>query len=244
MFEIAQQHFGAVDIICPGAGVYEPPFSNFWYPPGPNSPSRDSPDGGRYALLDINLTHPIRVTQLAISHFLVANPPASPQNPKTVVHISSIAGQATPLPVPIYNATKHALNGFVRSLAPLEARLGIRVAAVAPGVVKTPLWTEHAEKMKALGSSDAWVTPEEVAQVMVALVDKDEMGSVVGDLEKGEKIPIRGGSILEVSKGKVRDVRAFNDPGPGGQPGNTVSNMDQLEEDVWNALGAKGWGML
>jgi 3-hydroxybutyrate dehydrogenase len=244
IFEVAKQQFGAVDIVCPGAGVYEPPFSNFWHPPGPNSSSKDSPDNGRYALLDINLTHPIRVTQLAISHFLAADPPASVHNPKTVVHVSSIAGQTSPLPAPIYNATKHAINGFVRSLAPLEARLGIRVAAVAPGVVKTPLWTEHAEKMKAVGSKDAWVTPEEVAEVMVALVDKDEIGGVAGDLDKGEKIPIKGGSILEVSKGRVRDVQAFNDPGPGDRPGNTASNMGQLEEDVWNALETKGWGTL
>jgi NAD(P)-dependent dehydrogenase (short-subunit alcohol dehydrogenase family) len=244
MFNVAYRLFGSVDIVCPGAGVYEPPSSNFWHPPGHNSPSKDSPEGGRYALLDINLTHPIRVTQLAISHFLAANPPASVKNPKTVIHVSSIAGQTSPLAVPIYNATKHAINGFVRSLAPLEAKLGIRVAAVAPGVVKTPLWTDHAEKMKAIGSGDAWVTPEEVAEVMVALVEKDEIGSVAGDLEQGGKIAIRGGRTLEVSRGKVRDVQAFNDPGPGDRPGNTTSNMGQLEEDVWNALDTKGWGML
>jgi hypothetical protein len=56
MFNAAYQLFGSVDIVCPGAGFYEPPFSSFWHPPGPNSPSKDSPEGGRYALLDINLT--------------------------------------------------------------------------------------------------------------------------------------------------------------------------------------------
>jgi hypothetical protein len=56
MFNAAYQVFGSVDIVCPGAGIYEPPFSSFWHPPGPNSPSKDSPEGGRYALLDINLT--------------------------------------------------------------------------------------------------------------------------------------------------------------------------------------------
>jgi 3-hydroxybutyrate dehydrogenase len=244
MFEVAKRHFGSVDIVCPGAGVYEPPFSNFWHPPGLTSTSKDSPDGSRYALLDINLTHPIRVTQLAISHFLAADPPASVKNPKTVVHVSSIAGQTSPLAVPMYNATKHAINGFVRSLAALEARLGIRVAAVAPGVVKTPLWTGHEEKMKAVGTKDAWVTPEEVAEAMAALVDKDEIGSVTGEADTGQKIPISGGRILEVSKGRVRDVQAFNDPGPGDAPGNTVSNMGELEDDVWNALGSKGWGSL
>ena len=244
MFEVAQQQFGSVDIVCPGAGVYEPAFSSFWCPPGPKSPSKDSPDGGRYGSLDINLTHPIRVTQLAISHFLTASPPASVQNPKTVIHVSSIAGQASPLPAPIYNATKHAINGFVRSLAPLEASLGIRVAAVAPGVVKTPLWTENADKMKGVGANDAWVTPEEVAGVMIALVDTDEVGNVSGDLDKGEKFRIKSGSILEVSAGSVRDVMAFNDPGPGNRPGNTASNMGQLEDDVWTALGTTGWGRL
>jgi 3-hydroxybutyrate dehydrogenase len=73
-------------------------------------------------------------------------------------------------------------------------------------VVKTPLWTEHAEKMKAVGSDDAWVTPEEVAEVMLALVEKGEIGNVAGDLDHGGKIAIRGGSILEASRGKVRDV--------------------------------------
>jgi 3-hydroxybutyrate dehydrogenase len=174
---------------------------------------------------------------------LATDPPASSKNPKTVIHISSIAGQKSPLAAPIYSATKHAINGFVRSLAPLEAKLGIRVAAVAPGVVKTPLWTECAEKMKAVGSGDAWVTPEEVAEVMLALVEKDEIGSVAGDLDQG-KIAIRGGSILEASRGKVRDVQAFNDPDPEDTPGNTTSNMSQLKEDVWSVLNTKGWGML
>ena len=110
-------------------------------------------------MLDINLAHPIRATQLAISHFLAADPPASFKSPKTVIHVSSIAGLTSLLPPPIYNATKHAINGFVRSLAPLEAKLRTRVATVAPGVVKTPLWTEHAEKMKAVGSGDELGNP-------------------------------------------------------------------------------------
>jgi 3-hydroxybutyrate dehydrogenase len=111
-------------------------------------------------------------------------------------------------------------------------------------VVKTPPWTKHAENMKAVGGGDAWVTLEEVVEVAVALAEKEETESVAGDLDQGGKIAITGGSILEVSKVKVRDVQAFNDPGPGDRPGNTVSSMSQLEEDVWSALDTKGWGIL
>lgn len=248
LFDAAHQHFGSVDVVCPGAGVYEPPFSNFWHPPGAaTGPSRDDPTGGRYALLDVNLTHPIRMTQLAISHFLsgTVSPPTSRGNPRSIIHVSSIAGQTTPLAAPMYNASKHAINGFVRSLAPLEARLGIRVAAVAPGVVKTPLWTDHEEKLKAVGSGDGWVSAADVAAVMVALVERDEVGDVIAEnAAGGAKIVIRGGSILEVSKGRVRDVQAFDDPGPGDRVGNMTSNMWKLEEEVWSALDMKGWGAL
>ncbi|KAI5196967.1 hypothetical protein E4T38_08217 [Aureobasidium subglaciale] len=99
MFEVAQEEFGGVDLVCPGAGVFEPNWSNFWNPPG-TAESKDSIDGGRYASLDINLTHPIRVSQLAIQIFLSQQPRASPQNPKRIVMISSVAGEGiikTPL---------------------------------------------------------------------------------------------------------------------------------------------------
>jgi 3-hydroxybutyrate dehydrogenase len=196
------------------------PFSNFWHPPG-KPPSKDDPATSRYALLDINVTHPIRMTQLAISHFI------SHKKPGVVTHISSIAGQKSFFPTPVYVATKHAISGFVRSLAPLETPpsnsllRSIRVNAVAPGVIKTPLWTESPEKLKMIDqSADEWVTPEEVAQVMVDLIEKKENV---------------GGTILEVGKGKVRRVEALNDPGPEGS-GHTISNAESEEKEIWERL--------
>ncbi|OQD83909.1 hypothetical protein PENSOL_c137G12045 [Penicillium solitum] len=74
MFVVAERTFGEIDIVCPGAGVYEPPWSNFCSPPG-GKESKDSPSGGRYATMDINLVHPIRTTQIAISRILGAKTP-------------------------------------------------------------------------------------------------------------------------------------------------------------------------
>jgi len=218
MFKVAQEEFNGVDIVCPGAGVYEPPFSNFWYPPG-QPPSRDDASLSRYALLDINLTHPIRTTQLAISYFI------SQKKPGVITHISSIAAQNPFLPAPIYVATKHAISGFVRSLAELETPPAplpkIRVNGVAPGVIKTPLWTEHPEKLKMINPEfDDWATPEEVAEAMLDLVQKPEYV---------------GGTILEVGKDQRRRVEPYNDPGPKGS-GNTVSNSETEKAEIWAKL--------
>ncbi|KAH1522150.1 hypothetical protein KXV52_002139 [Aspergillus fumigatus] len=237
MFEVAVREFGDVDIVCPGAGIYEPHWSNFWRPPGAPE-SRDPRDGGRYALLDINLTHPIRTTQLAISHFLRNR---SSKRPKHIIHISSIAGQSPALAAPIYVATKHAINGLVRSLAKLDSKFGIRVTAVAPGVIKTPLWTDHPEKLKMVDDkADEWVTPEEVAEVMLALIQQDSVSEIIGDKSgQGTQFPVQGGTILEVSK-SVRAVSPFNDPGPAGRRGNTVSDMAKVEDEnrVSTVIGA------
>ncbi|KAL3468641.1 transmembrane amino acid transporter protein-domain-containing protein [Aspergillus heterothallicus] len=237
MFVVAEKEFGEVDVVCPGAGVYEPHWSNFWRPPGGSS-SRDAPDSDRYALVDINLTHPIRTTQLAISHFLRTGDNATRR--KAIVHISSIAGQNPSLAAPIYVATKHAINGLVRSLAKLDEKCGIRVTAVAPGVIKTPLWTDHPEKMKMVDDSkDVWVTPDEVATVMLALVQQERVGRIIGDKEGNESdevYPVSGGTVLEVSK-KVRSVSPYNDPGPGFVAGNTVSTAQSVEDEVWERGG-------
>ncbi|MCJ1372094.1 hypothetical protein MMC20_003315 [Loxospora ochrophaea] len=259
MFQVADEQFGGADIVCPGAGVYEPPCSSFWYPPGA-PPSRDGllgSNASRYASLDINLTHPIRTTQLAMSHFM--NPkhpgsraPVSPSNPRSIIHISSIAQQVTPFLAPIYNATKHGLSGFVRSLAPLDKEIGIRVSAVAPGVIKTPLWTEAPEKLKLITPNDEWVTPEFVAEVMVDLIEREKVEVEAfpppstdlssGDSRTGKKtIAVEGGLILEVAKGRVRKVEQFLDPGPSGA-GNTVSNVGLADKEIFQRLNEGGWG--
>ncbi|KAI9711049.1 MAG: hypothetical protein M1820_002487 [Bogoriella megaspora] len=230
-FTVAFREFGSVDIVCPGAGVYEPHWSNFWLPPGSEA-SQDDVEGGRYAMLDICLTHPLRMTQLAISAFLY--PPrdakqqkAGVQNPKRIVHVASIAAQTLPLHAPLYNATKAGLVGFIRSLAGLEGRLGIRVNGVAPGVIKTPLWMEHPEKLKLVDEGlDEWATAEEVAEAMLRLCEEGEMV---------------GGTILEVGRKQTRVVQRFGDMGPKGG-GHTVGNIGEGEAEVFRWLGREGWG--
>lgn len=144
---------------------------------------------------------------------------------------------------PIYVATKHAINGIVRSLARLEKEIGVRVTAVAPGVIKTPLWTEHPEKLKMINEEkDGWVMPEEVARVMLALVERDEINEVDGMPTVDDKtIPIAGGTILEVSR-QIREVTTYNDPGPAGRAGNTVTDARTVEEDGLAQLAKKDWG--
>lgn len=52
-----------------------------------------------------------------------------------VICLSSVAGQIGVMETPLYNASKFAMTGFVRSMAGLE-ELGIRVVAIAPAVVQ------------------------------------------------------------------------------------------------------------
>ncbi|KAI1498604.1 short-chain dehydrogenase [Biscogniauxia marginata] len=222
MFEKTVEEFGSFDIVCPGAGVYEPHWSNFWHPPG-SPESKDEVQSDRYKLIDINITHPIRATQLALSHWLYPRGKdvkgASVSNPKRVVHISSVAGQVPNFVAPLYGASKYAITGFVRCLAGLDSSHGVRVNAVAPGVVRTPLWTEHPEKLINLDTEkDGWVTPDEVAEAMLRCVEDTE---------------IPGGSIMEVGKDNSRLVQVYNDPGPSMDPAKgLVSRNTQKGTDV------------
>jgi 3-hydroxybutyrate dehydrogenase len=154
---------------------------------------------------------------MAISHFI------SQKKAGSIVHISSVAGQSPFFPNPIYVASKHALNGFVHSLADLEnpppPLPKIRVTAVSPALILTPLWTDYPEKMKMISGKTAWVTPGDVAEVMLDLVENEKHV---------------GGTILEVGK-TVRKVEALNDPGPlGGENG--VIPAEGIAEPAWESL--------
>lgn len=209
-------------------------------PPG-SSKSRDAINGDRYAQIDINMVHPIRTTQLAISHCLKQG--QTPPRPMTILIVSSTNGQQASFSTPVYAATKHAMNGFVRSLGKLEVSYGIRVAAVAPGIMRTPMYLENPDKLASIDmTKDSWSEPQEVAEVMIALMERDSMSTKIGEYPSdGLDVPLCGGTVLEVTGGAVRIVSPYNDPGPLG-PGALASNIVKLEGEIGNSL-APGWGL-
>ncbi len=91
-----------------------------------------------------------------------------------IVATASLAGLVPSPEDPIYTLTKHAVIGFVRSVAPQLEQRGIRINAVAPGFVETPL-------INSAPFADAGfplLQPEAVAQAALVAARSNETGQV------------------------------------------------------------------
>jgi NAD(P)-dependent dehydrogenase (short-subunit alcohol dehydrogenase family) len=90
--------------------------------------------------MEINVIGPVIATQ-AFGPLLGADP--SLKGPKgRIVMISSVAGKSgNPLSAP-YSASKHAIEGLSESLRRELMLFGIDVIIIAPGAVKTPIWSK------------------------------------------------------------------------------------------------------
>ncbi|PNY23574.1 Uncharacterized protein TCAP_06483 [Tolypocladium capitatum] len=198
LWTAATSAFPTVDIVVPGAGIFEPPWASFWSAPttdtNPGSESRDPADAdpGHYATLDVNLVAPIRLSQLAIGHW------TQRRQKGCLVHVGSVAGYMAAPPTPLYFASKHGLHGFVRALGGLRDALGIRIGAVAPGAVKTALWDDDATKSM-MTAGIKWIEHADVAAAMYQLVVDEDKGN---------------GTILEILSTGTRVVPQFNADAP------------------------------
>ena len=76
---------------------------------------------------------------------------------------------------PLYSLTKHAVVGFVRSVAPQLAARGIRLNMVNPGIVDTPLLGDE-ERAALEAASFPLLRPEEVADAVLTAARDDEVG--------------------------------------------------------------------
>ena len=93
---------------------------------------------------DTNIFAYVRLTRAALRHMK----PGS-----AIIATSSETGILGSAKLPDYSATKGAINAFTKTLAQSLVKKGIRVNAVAPG----PVWTP-------LNPSDAGLPPEDVAK--------------------------------------------------------------------------------
>ena len=94
-----------------------------------------------------------------------------------IVATASVAGLIAFPPDPIYTLTKHAVIGFVRSLAPALAPREITVNAICPGIVDTNILGEGtAERAREAGLPV--MQPSQIADAVVQAVTSGESGRI------------------------------------------------------------------
>ena len=135
-------------------------------------------------VLKINLTSAFYISRV-ISRSMIKQRSGSIVNIASIVGVIGNAGQCN------YSASKAGLIGFSKSLAREVASRGVRVNAVAPGFIKTPMTDKLNEtQVKALTEKiplNKLGLPSEVASVVLFLAS--DLSSYV----TGEVIKIDGG---------------------------------------------------
>lgn len=111
-----------------------------------------------------------------------------------LVAVSSVSGMRGDWGQAAYNATKHAVNGFVRSLALDYGGRGVRVNAVAPAFTVTEMTAPMAEDDAVVEAFENRVAlgrvaaPEDVAPAVVFLAS-DDAAYITGAI-----LPVDGGT--------------------------------------------------
>lgn len=98
-----------------------------------------------------------------------------------VINTASLIGLRPMVDAPVYAAAKAGVVNFSRSLAYLKEESGIRVNAICPELVDTPM--AHSlgeERLEDLRAADEILPPEEIAAGVVELIeDNSHVGAVM-----------------------------------------------------------------
>jgi NAD(P)-dependent dehydrogenase (short-subunit alcohol dehydrogenase family) len=131
--------------------------------------------------MEVNVIGPVIATQ-AFGPLLGADP--SLQGPKgRIVMISSVAGKnGNPL-ASAYSASKHAIEGLSESLRREMMLFGVDVIIVAPGAVKTPIWSKTDDVDPSRYSNSPYFPAlEQVRKIVTHLADIGLPAEKIGEL--------------------------------------------------------------
>jgi NAD(P)-dependent dehydrogenase (short-subunit alcohol dehydrogenase family) len=171
-----EERFGRVDVLVNNAGV------------SLLSPAEDTTAAQWRRVLEVNLTGPFLLSRAFGRRMLRAGA-------GSIVNVASIAGLRGVADRAAYNASKHGLVGLTRTLAAEWGGRGVRVNAVCPSWVKTPM---DAADQAAGGYGDddivgqvpmaRFAVPDDVAAAVAFLADPARSGFV-----NGVALPVDGG---------------------------------------------------
>jgi NAD(P)-dependent dehydrogenase (short-subunit alcohol dehydrogenase family) len=113
------EHFGALDILVNNAAT-NPQFGKLV----------DAEDSAVDRVFEVNVQGPLRLTAAAVHAWMA-------EHGGSVINIASVGGISPEPLIGAYNASKAALINLTRTLAHELGESGIRVNAIAPGLVET-----------------------------------------------------------------------------------------------------------
>jgi len=151
----AWEHVGSVDLACLNAGVL-------------------TGDGDIAALTDAQYRRAVGVNVDGVVYGVRRLDRVMPKGSAIVV-TASLAGLVGIPEDPVYGLTKHAVVGFVRSVAPQLEKRGIRIQAVCPGWADTAL-TPPAFREDLVSRGFRLLQPSDVAEGVWAAFKSEGTG--------------------------------------------------------------------
>ena len=168
MIEETVARFGRLDVLVNNAGI------------SLQRPAEATTLAEWERVMRVNLTGPFLTSREAGKQMLA-------RGEGSIVNVSSVAGLLAVSDRAAYNASKHGLIGLTRTMAAEWGGHGVRVNAVCPGWVKTPM--DDADQAGA-GYTDEDITgrtpiprfarPDDIAQAVAFLADPALSGFVTG----------------------------------------------------------------
>lgn len=144
---IVRRRFGALDCLVNNAGVLDP------------GPLVRLSAGALQRMLAVNLAGPLLVTRAMLPAMLR-------RRAGTVVNVASLLGKMGMADYVTYCASKFGVVGFTEALADELSATGIRVWAVCPGQVDTPMATKTGVSAR---ERQGLIKPASVARAIVEL---------------------------------------------------------------------------
>ena len=185
--DVATKRFGRVDVLVNNAGISH------------ICPAEKTSAADWRRVLDVNLLGPFLLCR-EIGTLMLE------QRQGSIVNVASIAGLLGVADRSAYNASKHGLIGLTRTLAAEWGGRGVRVNAVCPGWVKTPM--DVAPQAEGL-YSDAdiqgrvpmgrFASPHDIAAAITFLADPEQSGFV-----NGHTLSVDGGWFADASWESLR----------------------------------------
>ena len=128
LVEAAQAGFGPIDILFNNAAIFD------------LAPLLESDEAMYDRLFAVNVRGMFFVMQKVLAQMVAQR--SNSRSPGTVINLASQAGRRGEALVSHYCATKAAVVSYTQSAALAMAPHGIRVNAIAPGVIDTPMWQQ------------------------------------------------------------------------------------------------------